>query len=115
MFLTISFYIQFQNESTTHDEKEETVDVRNVRLFHDDTFPSFYRRLDFSPDGKVLKCFLSLHYMSLLTFKIHISMVNQFLQVSFLSFRPGFLILKEKPLMPLTAHLYSVHQIIASE
>jgi len=25
-----------------------------VRLFHDDTFPSFYRRLDFSPDGELL-------------------------------------------------------------
>ena len=27
------------------------MDDRNVRMFHDDTFPSFYRRLDFSPDG----------------------------------------------------------------
>ena len=34
------------------DKTEKVVDVRNVRLFHDDTFPSFYRRLDFSPDGK---------------------------------------------------------------
>jgi chromatin assembly factor 1 subunit B len=23
-------------------------------LFHDDTFQSFYRRLDFSPDGEIL-------------------------------------------------------------
>jgi chromatin assembly factor 1 subunit B len=27
---------------------------RTVRLFHDDTFPSFYRRLSFSPDGELL-------------------------------------------------------------
>jgi len=27
---------------------------RNFRLFHDDTFMSFYRRLDFSPDGELL-------------------------------------------------------------
>ena len=33
-------------------EDKFDMDVRNVRLFHDDTFPSFYRRLDFSPDGK---------------------------------------------------------------
>jgi len=27
---------------------------RNVRLFHDDTFMSFYRRMDYSPDGELL-------------------------------------------------------------
>jgi len=31
-----------------------TPEGRNVRLFHDDTFMSFYRRLDFSPDGELL-------------------------------------------------------------
>jgi len=30
------------------------IEERNVRLFHDDTFQSFYRRLDFSPDGELL-------------------------------------------------------------
>lgn len=25
-----------------------------VRFFYDDTFQSFYRRLDFSPDGEIL-------------------------------------------------------------
>jgi chromatin assembly factor 1 subunit B len=30
------------------------IDERNVRLFHDDTFPSFFRRMDFSPDGELL-------------------------------------------------------------
>lgn len=29
-------------------------DERNVRLFHDDTFQSFYRRMAFSPDGELL-------------------------------------------------------------
>lgn len=38
----------------TADNLDTMVDVRNVRLFHDDTFPSFYRRLDFSPDGELL-------------------------------------------------------------
>ncbi len=33
------------------DAKKE---LKTVRLFHDDTFPSFYRRLDFSPDGELL-------------------------------------------------------------
>ncbi len=28
--------------------------MRTVRLFHDDTFPSFFRRADFSPDGEIL-------------------------------------------------------------
>ncbi len=28
--------------------------LRSVRLFHDDTFPSFFRRADFSPDGEIL-------------------------------------------------------------
>lgn len=27
---------------------------KNVRLFHDDTFKSFYRRMAFSPDGEIL-------------------------------------------------------------
>ncbi len=31
-----------------------TIEERNVRLFHDDTFQSFYRRIDFSPDGELL-------------------------------------------------------------
>lgn len=38
-------------------ETEETssvIEERNVRLFHDDTFQSFYRRLEFSPDGELL-------------------------------------------------------------
>ena len=30
------------------------VEERNVRLFHDDTFQSFYRRLDISPDGELI-------------------------------------------------------------
>lgn len=36
------------------DKKETPVVAPNVRLFHDDTFPSFYRRLDYSPDGELL-------------------------------------------------------------
>jgi len=46
------------NLSTKTEEIMESMvkvdDIRNVRLFHDDTFPSFYRRLDFSPDGELL-------------------------------------------------------------
>ena len=44
------FVNNLQDVSMTEDKFD--MDVRNVRLFHDDTFPSFYRRLDFSPDGK---------------------------------------------------------------
>jgi len=44
------FLNNLQDVSMTEDKFD--MDVRNVRLFHDDTFPSFYRRLDFSPDGK---------------------------------------------------------------
>ena len=44
------FVNNLQDVSMTEDKFY--MDVRNVRLFHDDTFPSFYRRLDFSPDGK---------------------------------------------------------------
>ena len=33
---------------------EDKVEQKNVRLFHDDTFQSFYRRLDVSPDGELL-------------------------------------------------------------
>ena len=29
-------------------------EFKNVRLFHDDTFQSFFRRLDMSPDGQLL-------------------------------------------------------------
>ena len=29
-------------------------ELKNVRLFHDDTFQSFFRRLDMSPDGQLL-------------------------------------------------------------
>ena len=39
-------------QDVSMNEDKFDMDVRNVRLFHDDTFPSFYRRLDFSPDGK---------------------------------------------------------------
>ena len=35
-------------------EQQKSIEERNVRLFHDDTFQSFYRRLDFSPDGELL-------------------------------------------------------------
>jgi len=34
--------------------KNEANEEKNVRLFHDDTFQSFYRRLDYSPDGELL-------------------------------------------------------------
>lgn len=30
------------------------IEERNVRLFHDDTFQSFFRRLDISPDGELV-------------------------------------------------------------
>ena len=36
--------------SQTGEREEE----KSVRLFHDDTFQSFYRRLAFSPDGELL-------------------------------------------------------------
>ena len=29
-------------------------EMKNVRLFHDDTFQSFFRRMDMSPDGQLL-------------------------------------------------------------
>jgi len=32
----------------------DSSEAKNVRLFHDDTFPSFFRRADFSPDGQLL-------------------------------------------------------------
>ena len=35
-------------------ESEGTYEEKNVRLFHDDTLKSFYRRMDFSPDGELL-------------------------------------------------------------
>merc|ERR1712223_1866803 len=37
-------------------EKEEVIngEMKNVRLFHDDTFQSFFRRMDMSPDGQLL-------------------------------------------------------------
>ena len=35
-------------------ESGERKEEKNVRLFHDDTFQSFYRRLAFSPDGELL-------------------------------------------------------------
>jgi len=50
--LTISENSPGKDVSMTEDKFD--MDVRNVRLFHDDTFPSFYRRLDFSPDGELL-------------------------------------------------------------
>ena len=36
------------------DPKSLALEERNVRLFHDDTFQSFFRRVDFSPDGELL-------------------------------------------------------------
>ena len=38
--------------STAQGESAE--EERTTRLFHDDTFMSFYRRMDFSPDGELL-------------------------------------------------------------
>lgn len=38
----------------TDPETGKVHDERTVRLFHDDTFQSFYRRLAFSPDGEIL-------------------------------------------------------------
>ena len=37
-------------------ETEEVIngEMKNVRLFHDDTFQSFFRRMDMSPDGQLL-------------------------------------------------------------
>ena len=40
----------FSKGSESNKENEERV----VRFFYDDTFQSFYRRLDFSPDGEIL-------------------------------------------------------------
>lgn len=34
--------------------QENIEEEKSVRLFHDDTFQSFYRRLSFSPDGELL-------------------------------------------------------------
>ncbi|CAB4060598.1 CHAF1B [Lepeophtheirus salmonis] len=33
---------------------DNEIQEKSVRLFHDDTFQSFYRRIDFSPDGQLL-------------------------------------------------------------
>ena len=49
----------YKNKIKTHKAPlpvpiEDKIEERNVRLFHDDTFQSFYRRLDFSPDGEIL-------------------------------------------------------------
>ncbi len=35
-------------------DADEEAEERMVRLFHDDTLQSFYRRLAFSPDGELL-------------------------------------------------------------
>ena len=69
-FRTLRIYNtkNYKNKSKTHkaalpvevENKVENpssqtcIEERNVRLFHDDTFQSFYRRLDFSPDGELL-------------------------------------------------------------
>ena len=70
IFRTLRIYNtkNYKNKSKTHkaalpvevENKVENpssqtcIEERNVRLFHDDTFQSFYRRLDFSPDGELL-------------------------------------------------------------
>ena len=40
----------FLQDVDSNKENEEKL----VRLFHDDTFQSFYRRIGFSPDGELL-------------------------------------------------------------
>jgi len=40
--------------STAFSENVLNDEMKNVRLFHDDTFQSFFRRLDMSPDGQLL-------------------------------------------------------------
>ena len=48
------------NENKTPNKEQDTdqdklnEQFKNVRLFHDDTFQSFFRRLDMSPDGQLL-------------------------------------------------------------
>lgn len=39
---------------TTNEGEEARIEEKNVRLFHDDTFQSFFRRMDISPDGELL-------------------------------------------------------------
>jgi len=38
----------------SNSEEMLTDEMKNVRLFHDDTFQSFFRRMDMSPDGQLL-------------------------------------------------------------
>ena len=46
--------MEVENKVENPSESQTSIEERNVRLFHDDTFQSFYRRLDFSPDGELL-------------------------------------------------------------
>ena len=46
--------VEIENKVENPSESQTSIEERNVRLFHDDTFQSFYRRLDFSPDGELL-------------------------------------------------------------
>ena len=40
--------------STNTEDAVLNDEMKNVRLFHDDTFQSFFRRMDMSPDGQLL-------------------------------------------------------------
>jgi len=49
----------YKNQSRTHKatlpiQVEDRIEQKNLRLFHDDTFQHFFRRLDSSPDGELL-------------------------------------------------------------